>query len=90
MVLPDSFNQIGLGLILGYINRNKLNNKWKPFFKLDINMNDETGMGLSTESGINFSLIGHDNLSVGINYIKGFRGTEDSYYDIYIKWIFFF
>lgn len=90
-VLPGSFNQIGIGIIGGYQNREKAHKKWRPFFKLDTTMNDETGPGLSVEAGISTPfVVGNDNFDIGISYIRGFRGTEDNYYDFYIKWKLFF
>ncbi len=88
-ILPESFNQMGFGIILGYQNKESISKKWKPFLKLDTSINDETGHGLSIEGGISAPiLLGHDNLNIGINYIRGFRGTEDTYYNLYIKWRF--
>ena len=90
-VLPDTFNQAGLGVFLGYENRERFTKSWRPFFKLDTTINDQTGVGLSIESGISTPfVIGHDNITVSINYIRGFRGTEDNYYDCQIKWRRFF
>ena len=90
-VLPESFDQMGMGIILGYQNRERLGKKWRPFFKLDTTVNDKTGPGLSLESGVTSPfLLGHDNLNLGINYVRGFRGTEDKYYDLYLKWNFYF
>ncbi|WP_297890353.1 tetratricopeptide repeat protein [Sulfurihydrogenibium sp.] len=89
-VLPNSYNQIGVGFLFGYDNDTSLVRVWRPFLSVDLNYNDITGIGYGFGGGIGGGIFRQDNLSLGINYYKGFKGTGDKYFNTYLKYLLFY
>ncbi len=89
-VLPYSYNQIGVGFLFGFENDTSLVRVWRPFFSLDLSYNDITGIGYGFGGGVGGSLFRQDNLSLGVNYFKGFKGTFDKFFNAYLKYMLFY
>nr|WP_028950956.1 hypothetical protein [Sulfurihydrogenibium subterraneum] len=85
-VLPNSYNQIGVGFLFGYENDNSYVRVFRPFLSVDLSYNDVTGVGYGFGGGFGGAIFRQDNLSIGFNYFKGFRGTADRYFNIYLKY----
>lgn len=85
-VLPNSYNQIGVGFLFGYENDNSYVRVFRPFLSVDLSYNDVTGVGYEFGGGFGGAIFRQDNLSIGFNYFKGFRGTADRYFNIYLKY----
>lgn len=89
-VLPNSYNQIGVGFLFGYDNDTSLVRVWRPFLSVDSSYNDITGIGYGFSGGLGGGILKQDNLSVGFSYYKGFKGTEDKYFTVYFKYLLFY
>ncbi|MGB9766766.1 MAG: tetratricopeptide repeat protein, partial [Sulfurihydrogenibium sp.] len=89
-VLPSSYNQVGVGFLFGYENDNSFVRVVRPFFSVDLSYNDVSGVGYGFGGGIGGSLFRQDNLSLGFNYYKGFKGTMDKYFNTYIRYLLFY
>ncbi|MFN3977016.1 MAG: tetratricopeptide repeat protein [Sulfurihydrogenibium azorense] len=85
-VLPSTYNQIGVGFLFGYENDNSYVRVFRPFLSVDLSYNDVTGVGYGFGGGFGGTIFRQDNLSVGFNYFKGFKGTTDKYFNTYIKY----
>lgn len=85
-VLPETFNQVGVGFSFGYENDTSFVRVWRPFLSVDLNYTDTVGFGYGFSGGFGGSLFRKDNMSFGLNYLKGIKGTSDSYLNLYLKY----
>ena len=85
-VLPESYNMAGAGVLFGLDDRYGHAGPWRPFLSLDVTLNDKTGPGFSTSVGIGGGVLRRDSLSAGIEYVKGFKGTEDEYLRLFASY----
>ncbi|NIA11247.1 MAG: tetratricopeptide repeat protein [Nitrospiraceae bacterium] len=84
--LPDTSSTFGIGYLFGYENRDSLVRVWRPFFHGDLTYNTQSGLGFDTGVGIGGMAFGNDNLAIGLNYIKGFKGTGQNPLSLDLKY----
>ncbi|WP_457642046.1 tetratricopeptide repeat protein [Persephonella sp.] len=90
VVLPESYNELGIGFSFGFEHKEKYTRVWRPFFETGLFLNDVIGAGFSMEAGIGGHILEQDHLSVGGSYFKGVQGTTDNILKMYINYFLLF
>ena len=88
--LPSSYSLIGAGFTLGSNYKYKLEKTWRPFLYSDIFYETNSGIGYDAGGGYGGSLLGNDNLSLGMNYFSNFQGSSASYLEFFINYNIYF
>lgn len=88
--LPSSYSLIGEGFTVGSNYKYKLEKTWRPFLYSDIFYETDSGIGYDAGGGYGGSLLGNDNLSLGMNYFSNFQGSSASYLEFFINYNIYF
>jgi hypothetical protein len=76
--------------MLGSNYKYKLEKTWRPFLYSDIFYETDSGIGYDAGGGYGGSLLGNDNLSLGMNYFSNFQGSSASYLEFFINYNIYF
>lgn len=89
-LLPADYWEVGLALDFGLENRDNYNRVWRPFGEVGVSYNNQNGFGPSLELGIGGSLLGQDNLALGMSYSKRLSDEGEDLYRFYLDYNYWF
>ncbi|RUM59690.1 MAG: hypothetical protein DSY53_02145 [Persephonella sp.] len=90
-VLPVSYNEAGLRFSFGYEKKESFNKTLRPYLSMSISYNDVYGGGYGIEGGITGNaFLPAGDISIGVSYNKGFKGTGNTVSNFYIEYFLMF
>lgn len=75
--VPESFAQVGAGILVGQEGRDSYIRNWRPFGALDTSWNSTSGIGFHYELGLVGPVFGLDKLEGAFSQDSGSFGTSD-------------
>ncbi|MCX8084620.1 MAG: tetratricopeptide repeat protein [Calditerrivibrio sp.] len=75
--LPDDFQEIGIGVIIGDINRYGYTRVFRPFASATLSYSSQTDLNYGLSLGIGGSLFNQDHLSISIGYGTNSKNSKD-------------
>ncbi|RLJ70107.1 tetratricopeptide repeat protein [Hydrogenivirga caldilitoris] len=77
-VLPEDYLAAGVGVYIGYINKETYTRVWRPFLGVDLGVNSRYGILAGLEGGLGGSLIDRDHFTIGFNVNQNAGGVKET------------